>query len=207
VWKSRQFLLFLIIKGSLWESSLVFDFFQGKKIWFSSLMVLNNLRITGFCNRFSWPVFTNWILEIPIFFWKIIFLRYFFTKKLALNIFLAFYKSTISFFSRTPPNCSYFSSRFGYIVINPKKLEGDLQPTFQSLDQFLFTNNKFSKFSNYKWHLFKLLKIPTKEKILSIFIWESTIPKIWRTRNPIVWNMVSCFSHHWRGHFISFTST
>jgi len=144
---------------------------------------------------------------LQYFFGKLFFYDIFLTKKLALNIFLAFYKSTISFFSRTPPNCFNSSSRFGYILINSKKLEGDLQPTLQSLDQFLFTNNKFSKFSSYKWHLFKLLKIPTKEKILSIFISESTIPKIWWTRNPIVWNMVSCFSQHWRGHFISFTST
>ncbi len=42
-------------------------------------------------------------------------------------------------------------------------------------------------------HRFKLLKILAKEKILSIFIWESTIPKIWQAKNPIVGNIVSCF--------------
>ncbi len=37
------------------------------------------------------------------------------------------------------------------------------------------------------------MKILAKEKILSIFIWESTIPKIWQAKNPIVGNIVSHF--------------
>jgi len=37
-------------------------------------------------------------------------------------------------------------------------------------------------------------------------IWDPTIPKIWQARNPIVGNMDSCFCHHCKWHFISFTS-
>ncbi len=41
-------------------------FFQGKKIWFSSLTVLNNSRTS----QFSWLVLTSWISEISMYFFE-----------------------------------------------------------------------------------------------------------------------------------------
>jgi len=63
--------------------------------------------------------------------------------------------------------------------MNLTKLEGDLQPILESLGQFLLTNFiNFSKISNYNLHIFKFVKIITKEKILLVSIWDPTIPKI-----------------------------
>jgi hypothetical protein len=42
-------------------------------------------------------------------------------------------------------------------------------------------------------HFLRLVRIPTKENILSIFIWDPTIPKIYQAKNPIVGNIASCF--------------
>jgi hypothetical protein len=48
----------------------------------------------------------------------------------------------------------------------------DLQPILQSWGQFFFTNIDLSKLLNYKQRLLKLVRIPTKEKIISVFIWN-----------------------------------
>ncbi len=62
--------------------------------------------------------------------------------------------------------------------MNSTKLDGDLQPILGSLSQFLLTNIKISKFSDCNLHLFKFARILAKEKIISVSIWDPTIPKI-----------------------------
>jgi hypothetical protein len=90
--------------------------------------------------------------------------------------------------------------------MNSTKLEGDLQPILGSLGQFLLTNIKISKFSDYNLNLLKFARILVKKKIVLVSVWDLTIPKILQTRNPIVGNIESCFCHHYKRHFISFKS-
>jgi hypothetical protein len=94
------------------------------------------------------------------------FLVFFLTKNKTLNIFSAIYKFTFSSFSIF----SNFSSRFASIPISFERLEGDLQPTLQSLGQFLFTKINFSKFFDCKQCLLILMRIPTKENIFLVSI-------------------------------------
>jgi hypothetical protein len=93
----------------------------------------------------------------------------FLTKKRILNIFSTIFKSTISSLSKALSNCSNSSYRSPSILISSKRLKRDLQPTLQSLGQFLFTKINFFKFSDCKRHLLKLVRILAKEKILSFF--------------------------------------
>jgi len=88
--------------------------------------------------------------------------------------------------------------------MNSTKLKGDLQPILGSLCQFLLTTINFSKFFDYNLHLFKFVRNPTKEKIL---IQDPTMPKIFQKWNPTVGNIDSSLCHHYKTHFISFTST
>jgi hypothetical protein len=78
-------------------------------------------------------------------------------------------KKDFECFSNATSNYFNSSSKFPSIPISSKWLEGDLQPTLQSLGQFLFTKIKFLKFSDYK-HFLKLVRMLTKENILSISI-------------------------------------
>jgi hypothetical protein len=73
--------------------------------------------------------------------------------------------------SNSPFNCSS-------ILINFAKSLGDLQPTLASLGQLLLSKINFSKFSYYKWHLLRLVNMLVKEKILLVFICDSTILNI-----------------------------
>jgi hypothetical protein len=70
----------------------------------------------------------------------------------------------------------------------------------------LLTKINFSKFFVCKDIFLRLVRIPNKEKILSVSICDPTIPKICQAKNPIVGNIASCFCHHWKGHFMSLTS-
>jgi hypothetical protein len=54
--------------------------------------------------------------------------------------------------------------------MNFTKLEGDLQPILGTLSQFLVTNINLSKKIDCSLHLFKFVKILTKEKILLVSI-------------------------------------
>ncbi len=42
----------------------------------------------------------------------------------------------------------------------------------------------------------RLVRILVKEKILYVSICDPTIPKICRTKNPTIGNILSCFYHH-----------
>jgi hypothetical protein len=74
------------------------------------------------------------------------------------------------------------------------------------LDQFLLTKIDSSKISYYKWHLLKLVRIPTNENIFFVSIWNPTIPKSCLAQKQIIKNMFSCLSHHCNGHLMSLTS-
>jgi hypothetical protein len=115
--------------------------------------------------------------NLNIYFWKFSFLHLFFwPKKKILNIFSTVFKSTISSLSKAPSNCSNSSYRSTFIPISSKRLEGDLQPTLQSLGQFLLTKINFFKFSDCKWHLPKLVRILAKEKIFFIYFLRTNNP-------------------------------
>jgi hypothetical protein len=80
--------------------------------------------------------------------------------------------------------------------MNSTKLKGDLQQVLGSLGQFLLININFFKFSHWNLHLLKFVRIPIKEKILSISNWDSTMSKICQTRNLTIVNIDSCFCLH-----------
>jgi hypothetical protein len=73
---------------------------------------------------------------------------------------------------------SNFSSICALVSIKSTKLEGDLQLILRALGQFLLTNIHLSKFSYCKRHFLKLIRIPIKDKILSVSIWDPTIHTI-----------------------------
>jgi hypothetical protein len=56
-------------------------------------------------------------------------------------------------------------------------------------------------------HWCRLLKILAWRKMCFIFIWNLPIPKIHYATKPIITNIVLCFLHHCKGHFLSLIST
>jgi hypothetical protein len=124
-WFFFKELLICILYASMWESGWVFFFFLNrgltrtivdiKKFPKEKNPVLRLGSAQQFENsRISWPVLTSQIL----------------------NFFSVVYKSIISSLSKAPSNCSNFSSKFLSISITSQRLEGDFQPTVQSLSQF-----------------------------------------------------------------------
>ncbi len=85
-------LFFLKIEGSQ-EPSLVLDFFQGKKVWFSSLVVLSNSRTAEFFGRSSEARFQ----KLQYSFWKLIFYIIIFLPKMDFEYISVVYKSIIYF--------------------------------------------------------------------------------------------------------------
>ncbi len=119
---------------------------------------------------------------------------------------LKFYTSTTSSLSNSPSNSFNSSSRSTSFPRYSIKLDGNLQPIIGSLSQFLLTDVNFFKLSICKWHLLRLVSIPTKEKVISISIWDPITPKICWAKNPNVGNITSRFYHHRRWHLMSLTS-
>ncbi len=117
-----------------------------------------------------------------------------------------FYSSTISSLSNSPSNFFKSSSQSISLLRNSTKLDGGLHHIIKSLSQFFWTKINFFKFSICQRHFLRLVRIPTKENILSIFIWDPTIPKIYQAKNQTIGNITSCFYHHWKGHLMSLTS-
>jgi hypothetical protein len=76
---------------------------------------------------------------------------------------------SISSFSHSFSNSSN-SSKFYSLCINYTKLDASSQPVLGSFNQFLQTKTSFFKFSNYKQHFLRFIKILASEKICSIFI-------------------------------------
>ncbi len=106
--------------------------------------------------------------------------------------------------SNEPSNSSNSYSKSKSKSINFTKLLGTFQATLASFGQLLLEKINFSKLSCYKQHLFKLVRILTRENIFLISIWKPTIPNICITKKPTIENMVSCFLYHSKGHLISF---
>jgi hypothetical protein len=96
-----------------------------------------------------------------------------------------------------------FLKKCSFVSINSIRLQEDLQPTLGSLSQFFITNIRFFKFFNYKHHLLRLMNMPAKEKILSIFICNPIQPNIYPKKKLIEGKMDPCFCHHWKRHLIS----
>ncbi len=94
---------------------------------------------------------------------------------------------------------SNLSSKYKSFLMSSTKLEGGLQSILGSFGHFLFTNINLSKVFDYKWYLLNFVSIPTKEKLFSISICDSTISKICPTKKSRIENMASCFAHHWKG--------
>ncbi len=116
--------------------------------------------------------------------------------------------STISTLSSPPSNSFNSSSMILSFFINSTKLNGVLHPSLGSLGQFWLTKINFSsKFLDCRRHLLRLAQIPAREKMCSVSICELTIPRICLARKVTTGKIDSCFSHHWKGFFISFTST
>jgi hypothetical protein len=109
--------------------------------------------------------------------------------------------STFFYFSK---NFNLFF-KFSFVSTNFTKLEDPLQPAFESSGQFLLTNINFSKFFDCNWYFLTLVSILVKEKIISISIYDPTMPNIWQPRKLTIRNIDSCFYHHCKGQFISFT--
>ncbi len=103
--------------------------------------------------------------------------------------------------------CSDSSSTISSFSMNSTKVDGILHPILGSLGQFWLTKINLSKFSDCNRHILKLVKIPTREKMFLVSIWELKTLKICFAKMLATWNLDSCFSHHWRRFFISFTST
>jgi hypothetical protein len=57
------------------------------------------------------------------------------------------------------------------------------------LDQILPTKINFSNFSVCNLHLQRLIRIPAKENILSVAIYEPITPKICHAKKPMVGNI------------------
>jgi hypothetical protein len=104
---------------------------------------------------------------------------------------------TISSLSNFLSNSSHSSSTIPPFYMNSIKVDSILHLTLGSLGQFWLTKINLSKVSDCNQHLLRLVKIPTKQKMHLISIWELTIPKICFTRNLTTRNLDSCFSHHW----------
>jgi hypothetical protein len=117
------------------------------------------------------------------------------------------YNSKISSSSKAFPNFSNSSSKLRLVSIKYTKLERDLQLILKSLRQFLLTKINLSKFSDCKQHLLRLARTPANESIFFVSIWDPTIPKIHLAQKPTIWNVFSCFTHHYSGHLMSLTST
>jgi hypothetical protein len=122
-------------------------------------------------------------------------LQYFLSKMLYFHNFTPF-KNSFKF--------SNSSSKYASIALNYTNLEKDLQPTLKSLGQFLFTKINLSKLFNCKWNFLNLISNSIKEKIPFMSICDSTITKIQHAKNPIVSNIVSCLSCHWKKTFYIF---
>ncbi len=82
------------------------------------------------------------------------------------------------------------------IILNYKKL---------CMIQILFTKINISSLSNYKQHLFKLIKELAKEKVF-LFLFD-IIPNICLVQKPTIGNMYSCFFYHFEKYFMFFAST
>jgi hypothetical protein len=76
----------------------------------------------------------------------------------------------------------------------------NLHPILGPLGQLFLTNINFSKFSICNQHLLRSISTLAKELKNYVSICDSTMFKIWWVRKPIVRNIVSHFSHHWRKH-------
>lgn len=76
---------------------------------------------------------------------------------------------SISFFSHSLSNSSN-SSKLHSLRINCTKLNASSQPILGLFNQFLLTKTSFFKFSNYKRHFLRFIKILASEKICSISI-------------------------------------
>ncbi len=98
------------------------------------------------------------------------------------------YMSTISFLSKDPSNSSNSSFHSTLAFITSTKLLGK-EPTLKSFCQFLLMKMSLSRLFVCTWHLLKFVKISTKENILSISIWDSTMPKIWWARKANIGNI------------------
>jgi hypothetical protein len=70
------------------------------------------------------------------------------------------------------------------------------------LGQFLLTKINLSKFSDFKWHRLKLVRILANENILFVSIWDPIVPKIYLAQKTTIGNMFSCFSHHCSVHLM-----
>ncbi len=66
MWEPPWFLLFLLNRRLTRTVPCIIFFSKAKKIWFSSLTVLNNSRTS----QFSWLVLTSWISEISMYFFE-----------------------------------------------------------------------------------------------------------------------------------------
>jgi hypothetical protein len=78
---------------------------------------------------------------------------------------------------------------------NSTKLEGDLQPTLGSLDQFLFMKIKIFRLFNVINNIFLGLQICLlKNKLVLIMILGCL--RFHGSKKLIIGNMISCFLHH-----------
>ncbi len=68
--------------------------------------------------------------------------------------------------------------RFKSLSIYSTKFKSALQPTLKSISLFLFTNNNFSNFLNYKFHISRLVSVLVKEKIIFVLICDLTMPNM-----------------------------
>jgi len=131
---------------------------------------------------------------------------FFLNSKIAINLFIELLHFSISSFSNSLSNSFNSSSKFISLSRNFNKLDEDLHSIQGSLSQYLLTKINFSTFCICKRHLVKLVRIPTKEKIVSIYICDPTIPKICWAKNSTIENITLCFYHHWKKHLMSLTS-
>ncbi len=86
-------------------------------------------------------------------------------------------------------------------------LKVGLRQICASTSQFLQIITSLSRFSMSRQHCHKLMSTFAMEKIRSISICESRMPKIYRAKSPIFGNLDSLIDHHIKGSRPSTSST